>query len=193
MGGTMVKLFIFVMLSASIVCFQNCANQDFSLRNDLSKATSASLDGSEQLIVDEVTSNSETSMGSSNGRSVSSQNPREIEDDVNKHTEDNKDDKGDKGDKICMRNGIKMNKTDIGVCILEGQGKSQHVALINDQIMSNNSTPKAVCMSALACRKIINEKFEVASLEKRGFCKNGSADSILLTDSQVRALIDQIH
>ncbi len=99
----------------------------------------------------------------------------------------------DKEGKICMRHGVKMKATDVGVCILEGPGKSQRVALINDQIVSNNSTPKSVCMTALACRRIVDDKFTVVSLEKRGFCKNNSAHSILLTDAQVRTLIDQIQ
>lgn len=207
----MVKFFIFAMLMGFIACFQNCAGKDFSLRTDLNKATS--LDGTEMLVSDDtvnpdseldgVINNGGGSSAPTNGGGSSggSKDDSDTSDDGSVADNDDKDDdldddaevgEVDKDGKICMRHGVKMKTTDVGVCILEGNGKSQRVALTNDQIVSNNSTPKTVCMTALACRKIIDEKFKVVTLEKRGFCKNGSADSVLLTDEQVRTLIDQI-
>lgn len=170
----MMKFIIFAMLTGMVVCFQNCSDKQFSARTDLNK--SMSIDGTEQLIADDT----EIDM-------VNDDENLEFEDEDTIATEVDED------KKICMRHGVKLNTTDIGVCILEGSGKSQRVALINDQIVSNNSTPKTICMSALACRRIVDSKFKVVSLEKRGFCKNGSADSVSLTDEQVRALIEKIQ
>ncbi len=213
MGGPMMKFFTFVALAGLIVCFQNCSDKQFSAKTDLNK--SMSLDGTEQLVTDDTPvvteEDDETLEFEDKDKDVVTEIDDDKDDDKDVVTEidddkdddkdgvteidDDKDDDkdGDKGKKICMRHGVKLNTTDIGVCILEGSGKSQRVALINNQIVSNNSTPKTVCMSALACRKIVDSKFDVVSLEKRGFCKNGSAHSILLTDAQVRTLIDQTH
>jgi hypothetical protein len=195
----MVKYFIFAMLTGFVVCFQNCADKEFSVRTDLNKSTS--LDGTEELIADDVSQSDSDSDDITNvGTAPSAPNggdrggSRSPGSSVNNnYDEEDKVGEIDKDGKICMRHGVKMRTTDVGVCILEGNGKSQHVALINDSIVSNNSTPKTVCMSALACRKIVDEKFKVVSLEKRGFCNNGSAHTVLLTDAQVRSLIDQIE
>lgn len=200
------------------MCFQNCSDKEFSIRPDLNKSTS--LDGTEQLVADDA-ANSDSELddvvnggggssasngggsagGNSSNGNMSAGNVADNDDDDDENEYEEVDDEGDtaqvgevdKEGKICMRHGVKMKTTDIGVCILEGNGRSQRVAMINDQIVSNNSTPKTVCMSALACRRIVDDKFRVQTLEKRGFCKNGSADSVLLTDAQVRALIDQIQ
>ncbi len=176
----MMKFIIFAMLTGMVVCFQNCSDQQFSARTDLNK--SMSIDGTEQLIADDT----EIDM-------VNDDQNLEFEDEDKEKEKDTVVTEVDEDKKICMRHGVKLNATDIGVCILEGSGKSQRVALINDQIASNNSTPKTICMSALACRRIVDSKFKVVSLEKRGFCKNGSADSVSLSDEQVRALIEKIQ
>jgi hypothetical protein len=78
------------------------------------------------------------------------------------------------------------------VCIVAGPGKSQHIAVVNDQIVADNSTPKTACISQNACEKIVGSKFEVKSIETRGYCKNGSAHTLVLTDAEVQALVNKI-
>jgi hypothetical protein len=193
LGGPIMKFIIFAMLTGMLVCFQNCSDKQFSARTDLNK--SASIDGTEQLIADDTEIdmvNDDENLEFENEDNDKDYVATEEDEDKDETAEDGDDDK-DNDKKICMRHGVKLNATDVGVCILEGSGKSQRVALINDQLASNNSTPKTVCMSALACRRIVDSKFKVVSLEKRGFCKNGSADSVSLTDEQVRTLIGKIQ
>ncbi len=79
------------------------------------------------------------------------------------------------------------------LCVLEGKGKSQHIALIDGAIVSSNSTPKSVCMSKNACEVIVGKKMNVQSSEQRGFCKNGAAHSLVLTDKEVQTLVDKLQ
>jgi hypothetical protein len=77
------------------------------------------------------------------------------------------------------------------VCILAGPGKSTHVAVINDQIVESNSTPKTACMSANACEEIVGKKLTVKSVEKRGYCKNGTPQVLMFTDAEIQRLMDK--
>lgn len=230
----MIKYLIVVFTVALVVGFQNCSKQQFSARTDLNK--SMSLDGSEQLIQDEISddvvnndtggsasggsaSGGSASGGSMNGGSASGGSTsagrdheddgdddevadydKEDDDDEDKDyvkDEDKKDEAtssedGEKGKKVCMRHGEKILANEVGICIVEGPGQSNQISLVNDDIVVNNETPRSVCMTAFACRKIVDGKFRVVTLKKTGFCKNGSADSVRLSDQQVKELMDKI-
>jgi hypothetical protein len=215
---------------AMVVVFQNCSDQQFSARTDLNK--SLSLDGSEQLIPEEIADNENdggsgsgggsstggsTSGGSSggsasagamNGGSASSgsttagnYNEDDDDDEVAEYDDEEMDkenddvtssEDGEKGKKICMRHGEKILANEVGICIVEGPGQSNQISLVNDSIVVNNETPRSVCMTAFACRKIVDGKFRVVTLKRTGFCKNGSADSVRLSDQQVKDLMDKI-
>lgn len=205
---------------ALVVVFQNCSDQQFSARTDLNK--SLSLDGSEQLIPEEIADNDNdggsgsgggsstggsTSGGSSSGGSASSGSTTagneddDDDDEVADYDEEEMDrenddvtssEDGKKGKKICMRHGEKILANEVGICIVEGPGQSNQISLVNDSIVVNNETPRSVCMTAFACRKIVDGKFRVVTLKKTGFCKNGSADSVRLSDQQVKDLMDKI-
>ncbi|MBY0384118.1 hypothetical protein K2X05_03080 [bacterium] len=224
----MIKYLMVVCSVALIVVFQNCSKQQFSARTDLNK--SMSLDGSEQLIQDEISddvvsndsggsaSGGSASGGSMNGGSTSAgsmtagHHKEDEGDDDDDHVasydkddddkdydkEDDKKDEatssedGKKGKKVCMRHGEKIIANEVGICVVEGPGQSNQISLVNDKIVVNNETPKSVCMTAFACRKIVDGKFRVVTLKKTGFCKNGSADSVQLSDQQVKELMDKI-
>lgn len=81
------------------------------------------------------------------------------------------------------------------ICELQVSGKdgNSHVALLDDQLIIQNKTPKSVCMSKYACEVIVRSKLKVKSAEYRGFCKNSSAQSILLSDRQIEDLIERIN
>jgi hypothetical protein len=221
----MIKYLIVVCMVAMVVVFQNCSDKQFSARTDLNK--SLSLDGSEQLIPEEIadndndggagsaggsstggsTSGGSTSAGAMNGGSAGStsagnHNEDGDDDDEVADYDDEEMDKenddvtssedGKKGKKICMRHGEKMLANEVGICVVEGPGQSNQISLVNDSIVVNNETPRSVCMTAFACRKIVDGKFRVVTLKKTGFCKNGSADSVQLSDQQVKELIDKM-
>lgn len=231
----MIKYLIVVCMVALVVVFQNCSDQQFSARTDLNK--SLSLDGSEQLIPEEIADNDNdggsgsgggsstggstsggsssggsasggsTSAGAMNGGSASSGSTTagneddDDDDEVADYDEEEMDrenddvtssEDGKKGKKICMRHGVKMLANEVGICIVEGPGQSNQISLVNDSIVVNNETPRSVCMTAFACRKIVDGKFRVVTLKKTGFCKNGSADSVRLSDQQVKDLIDKL-
>jgi hypothetical protein len=78
------------------------------------------------------------------------------------------------------------------VCVVAGPGKSQHIAVASSQIVEDNSTPKTACISQNACEKIIGAKIEVKSIENRGYCKNGTAHTVVLTDVEVQTLVDKL-
>jgi hypothetical protein len=77
------------------------------------------------------------------------------------------------------------------VCILAGPGKSTHVAVVNDEIVESNSTPKTACMSENACEEIVGKKLTVKSVEKRGYCKNGTPQVLMFTDAEIQRLMDK--
>ena len=172
-----------------------------------------SLDASEQLVEDDIADdvvnndmNGPTS-GTSGSTSTDGENPRPRNDNRPTNSGENDDDEvadhdkedeatssedGERGKKVCMRDGEKILANEIGICIIEGSGQSNQISLVNDEIVVNNETPKSVCMTAFACRKIVDGKFRVVALKKTGFCKNGSAHSVQLSDQQVKELMDKI-
>jgi len=77
------------------------------------------------------------------------------------------------------------------ICILEGKGKSLRLGYSNSELVSVGSTPQAVCTTQRGCLEIARQKFNVVSAEYRGFCKNDSAQSIQLTESELEALINK--
>lgn len=77
------------------------------------------------------------------------------------------------------------------VCVLAGPGKSTHVAVVDDQIMESNSTPKTACMSEHACEEIVGKKLSVKSVESRGYCKNGTPQVLALSDADIQRLMDK--
>ena len=79
------------------------------------------------------------------------------------------------------------------VCILAGPGKSTHVAVIDDKIVESNSTPKTACMSEHACENIVGKKLIVKSVEKRGYCKNGTPQVLMFSDADIQRLMDKVQ
>ena len=110
---------------------------------------------------------------------------------------DDDDDKGSGRD--TASDGVKKhvsckNKQDGNarfVCILAGPGKSTHVAVIDDQIVESNSTPKTACMSEKACEEIVGKKLTVKSVENRGYCKNGTPQVLMFSDADIQRLMDK--
>lgn len=237
----MKKSFIAIcMIGAMLVVFQNCSDKQFSSRTDLNK-TLSSLDGSEQLVEDDVpvqieddvnevvnndddkqhggmnggsgTGGSTTAMssgddddddhhghsggGSSSGGSTSASSSGD-DDDKDEVAENDDDDKKEEhtnqGKDEHKGNKCHDKKDGNGrfVCILPGAGKSRHVAVINEQIVSENSTPKTACMSRDACEKIVGGKLDVKSVESRGYCKNETKQVLVFTDAEVKELVDKI-
>lgn len=77
------------------------------------------------------------------------------------------------------------------ICILEGSGKSQKLALVDDALVSQTSACKTVCTTERACLDVVSQAFNVKSAEKRGFCKKESDEhSIHLSESQLQSIID---
>lgn len=76
------------------------------------------------------------------------------------------------------------------VCILNGNGKSQRLAL-TDALVSKTGTPSDVCLSKSACLNIVSQIFEVKSAEQRGFCKSSSGNPhvIHMSDAQIAAMV----
>ena len=76
------------------------------------------------------------------------------------------------------------------ICILEGSGKSQKLALVEDALLAQTSAVHTVCTTERGCLDIASQKFEVKSAEFRGYCKNGGADSVSLSEDQLQSVID---
>jgi hypothetical protein len=230
------SLIAICVIGAVLVVFQNCSDKSFSARTDLNK--SLSLDGSEQLVEDDIpneieddvvnndddsnnddgggstmggTTTGGSSGGSSTGGSSSSGGSTTAgssDDDVVAENDDD-DPRGNStggnstggssmgGSTTASSSGddddSNVNDSGRHVCILAGPGKSRHVAVINDQIVSQNSTPKTACMSRNACENIVGAKLDVKSVESRGYCKNGTPQVLVFTDAQIQVLVDKIQ
>lgn len=77
------------------------------------------------------------------------------------------------------------------VCILEGAGKSQKLAYVDEGLISKNATPKTVCTTERGCLEIASQKFNVIGVEYRGYCKNSKAHTLPLSEEELFGLIQQ--
>jgi len=73
--------------------------------------------------------------------------------------------------------------------IYTNDSKSSHLALGNEILSDQKKTPRSICMSMSACQSIVGKVMKVKSAEYRGFCKNKSANTVSLTDEQVKELV----
>lgn len=79
------------------------------------------------------------------------------------------------------------------VCVVEGPGRSNRVGYISESsIGGKNATPDTLCMSKKACLEIMASEFIVKGAMKTGFCKNGKAHTIPVSDSQAAAMIAEL-
>jgi hypothetical protein len=79
------------------------------------------------------------------------------------------------------------------VCVVEGPGRSNRVGYISESsIGAQNSTPETLCMSKKACLEIMPSEFIVKGAMKTGFCKNGKAGTIPVSDAQAAAMIAEL-
>ncbi len=237
------SLIAICLIGAMLVVFQNCSDKSFSTRTDLNKSLS-SLDGSEQLVEDDIPNEIEDDVvnndddsnndgdgstmggsstggsstgGSSSGGSSSGGSTTASSSDDDVVAENDDDDSpgnstggsstggnstggsttasssGDDDDDNGRSCNDKKDGNGRYVCILAGPGKSRHVAVINNQIVSQNSTPKTACMSRNACEKIVGAKLEVKSVESRGYCKNETPQVLVFTDAEIQVLVDKIQ
>jgi len=77
------------------------------------------------------------------------------------------------------------------ICILDGHGKSQHLAFNAVSVYSDNSTPHSLCMSMEACLDIASKKYNVKAVGRRGYCKNGKAGTRSVSEEELVALISE--
>jgi hypothetical protein len=77
------------------------------------------------------------------------------------------------------------------ICIVDGPGKSQKLALVNNALTTQTSAVKTVCTTEKACLEIASQKFSVKSAEFRGFCKQDhDCHSVHLSESQLQDVIN---
>ena len=77
------------------------------------------------------------------------------------------------------------------ICIVDGPGKSQKLALVNNALVSQTSAVKTVCTTQKGCLEIASQKFNIKSAEFRGFCKQDNDDhSVHLSESQLQSVIN---
>jgi len=79
---------------------------------------------------------------------------------------------------------------DVGVCILEGNGKSLKLGLAGSHLAGVKAMASAVCVSQKACLELVPQKFNVQASYDRGAC-GGNPNVVILTDAQVQALLDK--
>lgn len=187
----------------------NSSNNNSSVGgSDSSGSTSSSSNGSEQEnghhdVVDNDKDDDHSSVDSDKDhdknheqKDEDKEKPRDVaqnEDDKDqgkdKDKEEPKKEESKKDGKHCQS---KEDGNARFACILEGNGKSRHVAVINDQIVSDNSTPKTACMSRHACEEIVGSRLRVKSVESRGYCKNGTPQVLVFTDAEMQKLVDKV-
>jgi hypothetical protein len=77
------------------------------------------------------------------------------------------------------------------ICIIAGHGKSQKLALVDNNLVSQTSACKTVCTTQKGCLDIASQKFDVVSAEFRGFCKQESDHhSVHLSAEQLQEVIN---
>ncbi len=94
------------------------------------------------------------------------------------------------------------DKSDLVVCILEGNGSSQRLGYVNQALIAVGSSPQTVCMSSNACLNLIGTKFNVKEDKAKGYCKHapalgattqqGPPGVVKLTDDQVTDLLSHM-
>jgi hypothetical protein len=201
------KYLVMVGLVGLAVVFQNCSDQSFSSRADMNKPLSVE---SEQLVEEEIPDiikddvDDVLSEDPDDDHEVVKEEPKKYDkdddDDKDSTKEDPKkysnhdDDDDDKEHSKDKKQVSCKNRNDGNarfVCVLAGAGKSTHVAVVDDKIMENNSTPKTACMSEHACEEIVGKKLSVKSVESRGYCKNGTPQVLALSDADIQRLMDK--
>lgn len=210
------KLFIFLGLTGLVVAFQNCSDQSFASRTDLNKSSVES----EQLVEEEIPETIKEDVDdviTKEEEKEEQEKEEQAKNEEEKKRDCKKDDKKEPrtyvenendDDDDSDRNGYEVVKEVVKkrvsckdrrdgnarfVCILAGPGKSTHVAVAGDRAIASNSTPKTACMSERACEEIVGQKMDVKSVESRGYCKNGTPQVSVLTDSEVQSLMDKLQ
>jgi hypothetical protein len=202
----MKKYITIISLIGLIVVFQNCSDKSFSSRTDLTKALSVEPVLVEEEIPDVIQDDVNNDTGgrdvADNGDDDDKDNyDDDSDDDKDEYSKDDEDDDDDdyvrppKKDEKRPRTSCKNRKDGNArfVCILAGPGKSTHVAVSDGSAIADNSTPKTACMSEEACENIVGQKMDVKSVESRGYCKNGTPQVLVLTDSEVQKLMEKIR
>ncbi len=210
------KYLVMVSLVGIAVVFQNCSEKSFSAREDMNKPMSVE---SEQLVEEEIPDTIKDDVdnvlnddngedgGDDDGTTVVNDDPKNTGGGNNGGTNVVRDpatagggkDTGDDDDDSSVvkedHKKVRCNHRSDGnarfVCILAGPGKSTHVAVIDDKIVESNSTPKTACMSEHACVNIVGKKLIVKSVEKRGYCKNGTPQVLMFSDADIQRLMDK--
>lgn len=75
------------------------------------------------------------------------------------------------------------------VCLLDGNGKSVRVGLVNAALGATTSTPQTVCMTQHACLEILSQSFAVVTAERRGYCNGRNPHVVNLSDDQIKDLV----
>jgi hypothetical protein len=76
------------------------------------------------------------------------------------------------------------------ICILVRHGGSGKLNLALEN--GNTRAVESICMTENACNNIVSQKFSVVGPAFRGYCVNGGASSVSLTDAQVQEAINKV-
>ena len=77
------------------------------------------------------------------------------------------------------------------ICVIKDEdGETGRLSIDGDANTATVSDRLTICMSKDACKKIVGEEFKVKKSSFRGYCDPANSQVIILTDEQVKSLID---
>lgn len=77
-------------------------------------------------------------------------------------------------------------------CVVVGNGKSQHIGLLDGKAAIDINTPKTLCMSENACLNIMADVFPVLEAKFTGYCAKNKAHSHAISDGEALALAEEL-
>lgn len=192
----MIKILAFLSLTILLLGYQNCGKQmDFYKSSD-----KVNLNGDAAVVPTNDVTNDDISyvVGDVPNDDISDVVSDVPNDDISDviHTGAN-DDHGlptvpDNGQpQQGLEDGVSPQSDLSYICILKGPGASQRLGYIDSQLAINGSTPRTICTTERACLDIASKKYDVVSAEPRGFCKNGKAHAVSISEHDLEVLINQ--
>ncbi len=77
-------------------------------------------------------------------------------------------------------------------CVVVGNGKSQHIGLIDGKAAIDINTPKTLCMSENACLSIMADVFPVLEAKFTGYCAHNKAHTHAISDGEALTLVEEL-
>jgi len=77
-------------------------------------------------------------------------------------------------------------------CVVVGNGKSQHIGLLDGKAAIDINTPKTLCMSKNACLNIMADVFPVQEAKFTGYCAKNKAHTHAISDGEALALVEAL-